>query len=223
MNPEPPAPPAWVSRKIFGGKADAANWMLATRRPLPGKSVQPDGLDPHGTGSYLVVYRKPLGDFILDLDYKLSRGGNSGVFLRVGDLDDPVHTGLEVAIEDAPGTEDEATGAIQGLVAPVENAQKPAGEWNHMTITAEGSTIAVTLNGKAVSRINLEEWTVPGKRPDGTPHRFANLAVSRLPRRGFLGFQDLIGDCWFKNIVVKLPVATGPEDAIRGDDRSGGG
>lgn len=208
--------PEWVARTIFDGR-NARDWMLTSQRPLPRKHVQPAGLNPHGTGSYLVVYRHKLGDFILDFDYKLSRGCDTGVFLRVGDLDDPVHTGLEVSIEDSPGTADEAPGAIHGLVAPSVNAQRPAGQWNHMTITARGPMIVVSLNGTDVSRIRLDEWTVPGKRPDGTPHRFAPLALARLPRRGYLGFQDLVGDCWFKDIVVRTPEGSADRPAAEAD------
>ena len=51
---------------------------------------------------------------------------------------------------------------------PRVNAQKPAGEWNHMTITARGPKIEVALNGETVSEIDLDQWTEPGKRPDGS-------------------------------------------------------
>jgi hypothetical protein len=177
--------------------------MLTNRKPLPRANVQPDGLNPHGTGSYLVVYEKKLGNFILDFDYKLSRGCNSGVFLRVGDLNDPVNTGIEVELADTAGSTDRDPGAFHGLLAPTKNTQKPAGEWNHMTITAQGPTIAVTLNGADVSRIDVDEWTVPGRRPDGSHHGLDDVAVARLPRNGYLGFQDLRGDCWFKNIMLR--------------------
>ena len=203
----PPRPePAWASRTIFDGK-NADDWMLTSLRPVPKKNVQVDGLNPHGTGSYLVVYKRKLGDFVLDLDYKLGRGGNSGVFIRVGRLDDPVHTGIEVSIQDSDGKGLEDPGAIFGLVAPAVNAQKPAGQWNHMTISARGPEIAVELNGSEVSRIRLDEWTVPGKRPDGTAHEFARVAYAGIPRSGYLGFQDLVGDCWFKNVAIKTPDA----------------
>ncbi len=76
-----------------------------------------------------------------------------------------------------------------------------------MTITADGPTIAVNLNGTEVSRINLDEWTTPGKRPDGTDHKFKQVAFARLHRSGYIGFQDLKGDCWFKDIVLKTPSA----------------
>jgi serine/threonine protein kinase len=198
-----------VARTIFDGRSNQG-WMLCNRRPLPLRNVQRDGLNPHGTGSYLVVYEKKLGDFVLDFDYKLSRGCNSGVFLRVGNLDDPVHTGIEVALDETTGVGYGDSGAFYSLVAPTVNAQKPAGEWNHMTIAAAGAVLAVSLNGTEVSWINLDEWSVPGKRPDGTDHIFKGIAVASLPRSGYLGFQDLRGNCWFKDIVLKTPSGSSP-------------
>lgn len=203
-----PGPIFGEPRTIYAGSADAPGWMLASRRPVPRKNVPPAGLNPHGSGSYLVVYRQKLGDFLLDLDYRLAPGGDSGVFVRVGDLDDPMRTGLEVSISDKDGTGLDAPGAIRGLVGPSINARKPAGEWNHLTITAIGPMIAVSLNGRDVSRIRLDEWTTPGRRPDGTPHDWPGSDPARLPRTGYLGLQDLVGDCWFRNVEVRTPGPT---------------
>lgn len=218
---EPAAPPEvpvprMVTRTIFDGKSPGG-WMLTNRKRLDHRHVGPDGLNPHGTGSYLVVYHEKLGDFVLDFDYKLSPGCNSGVFLRVGDLSDPVNTGIEVELSDSTGTTDHDPGAFNGLVAPARNAQRPAGQWNHMTITADGPRIAVRLNDDEVSSINLDQWTLPGKRPDGRSHRFPDMAVASLPRIGYVGFQDLKGDCWFRHIVLKAPArdSAGPRSSIR--------
>ena len=198
-----PVPTVAVQKTIFDGTS-GQGWMLCNRVPVSPQNVQPDGLNPHGSGSYLVVYNQKLGDFVLDFDYKLSAGCNSGVFLRVGDLTDPVQTGIEVALDDNKWGDDRDSGAIYGLVAPTVYAQKPAGRWNHMTITAQGPRLAVSLNETEVSSINLDLWTVPGKRPDGSDHRFKDRAVAGIARTGYMGFQDLGGDCWFKNIVLKL-------------------
>ena len=151
--------------------------MLCDGKPLADEFVQTDGLNPHGTGSYIVVYEEKLGDFVLDFDYKLTKGCNSGVFIRVGDLKDPVYTGLEIALDDTTGTGMHDSGAFYDLVAPKTNAQKPAGEWNHMTITAKGPKIAVVLNGEEVSTIDLDQWNEPGKRPDGSDHKFSKVAI----------------------------------------------
>jgi serine/threonine protein kinase len=217
---EPSPSPAThdIVQTIFDGRT-GRGWMLTDRKPLPPGSIETDGLNPHRTRSYLIVYEKKLGDFVLDCDYKLSKGSNSGVFLRVGDLNDPVHTGIEVALDDTTGAGIGDSGAFYGLVAPSRNAQKPAGQWNHLTITAAGSVLEVTLNADDVSWIDLDEWSVPGKRPDGTDHPFQGIAIANLPRRGYLGFQNLKGDCWFRHI--KLRTRGGPSSRPTGDPLSG--
>ncbi|MGD9857394.1 MAG: DUF1080 domain-containing protein, partial [Planctomycetaceae bacterium] len=43
---------------------------------------------------------KKYKDFVLDLEYAYPPGGNSGVFFRVGDRDDPVQQGIEAQILD---------------------------------------------------------------------------------------------------------------------------
>jgi len=191
-------------RTIFDGTT-GTGWILCDKKPLPKDNVQADGLNPHGTGSYLVVHETKVADFVLDFDYKLSKGCNSGVFIRVSDLSDPVNTGIEVALDDTTGTGMHDPGALYDLVAPKENAQKPAGEWNHMTITAKGPKIAVVLNDARVSTIDLDEWNEPGKRPDGSSHKFTGVAIGKLPRTGYFGFQDHGSDCWFKNVKIKDP------------------
>src|SRR4051812_38548252 len=75
-------------KTLFNGTG-GSGWILCDQRPLPRANVQADGLNPHGTGSYLVVHERKLGDFVLDFDYKLTKGCNSGVFIRTGDLKNP--------------------------------------------------------------------------------------------------------------------------------------
>ena len=190
------------TRNIFDGTS-GQGWMLCNRTPLPPENVQLNGLNPHSTGSYLVVYEHKVGDFVLDFDYKLSKGCNSGVFLRVGDLNNPIETGIEVSIDDMRWDDDRDSGGFCGLIAPSAHVQKPSGQWNHMTITAQGSRLAVSLNDLEVSSIDLDLWTLPGKSPDGSIHQFKKRAIAHMARAGYLGFQDLGGDCWFKNIVLK--------------------
>ena len=188
---------------IFDGTTGDGWVTNDPKKPLPKANVQEDGLNPHGSGGYIVVHDKPHGDFVLDFDYKISKGCNSGVFLRVGDLKDPVMTGLEIAIDDTTGTGLHDPGAFYDLVAPKVSAQKSAGDWNHMTITAKGPKIAVRINGQDVSEIDLDAFDKPGKRPDGSTHKFGNIAIKDLPRSGYLGFQDHGQDCWYKNVKIK--------------------
>lgn len=191
------------SKTIFdGSKADG--WILNKgKKPLPAANVQADGLNPHKSGGYVVVHDQPHGDFVLDFDYKLTPGCNSGVFIRIGDLNDPVNTGIEVAIDDSTKTDFHDPGALYDLVKPTVNAQKPVGEWNHMTITARGPHIEVALNGQTVTKADLDQFTERGKRPDGSNHKFKKVTVKDMARSGYLGFQDHGKDCWYKNVKIK--------------------
>lgn len=189
-------------RVIFDGKS-GTGWKTNEGKPLPRANVQPDGLNPHNSGGYLVVYEHPYRDFVLDFDYKITPRCNSGVFLRVGNLKDPVMTGLEVAIDDTTGTGMHDPGAFYDLVPPRVQAQKPAGQWNHMTVTAQGPKIVVVLNGQEVAQLDMDEWTEPGKRPDGSKHKFDNVRIKDLNQVGYFGFQDHGSDCWYKNVKLK--------------------
>ena len=81
---------------------------------------------------------------------------------------------------------------------------KPVGEWNHLEITSDKNVIDIELNGEKVNHMDLDEWTEPNKRPDGTFHKF-DIAYKYYPRNGYIGLQDHGADCWFKNIKL-LPL-----------------
>lgn len=189
---------------IYGGPDDLGAWKLNSGGPVPAANAQEDGLNPHGSGGYVVIYEKPVKDFVLEFDYKLSKGCNSGVFIRVGKPEDPVMTGLEIAIDDTTGTGMHDSGAIYDLVKTSVNAQKPAGEWNRMRIEARGPVVTVAVNGQKVATLDHEAFAEPGKRPDGSNHKFTGVAIKDLNQKGYFGFQDHGQDCWYKN--VKLTV-----------------
>jgi hypothetical protein len=154
-----------------------------------------------------MIHEKQWADFVLSLDFKISRGCNSGVFVRTFPLTprpgkDVGFNGIEIAIDDTRGAGYYDTGAIYDLVKPAKNAMKPVGEWNHVEITCDKNIISVVLNGESVSKINLDEWTEPNKRPDGSSHKF-DIAYKDHPRKGYIGLQDHGADCWFKNIKLK--------------------
>jgi hypothetical protein len=188
-------------RTLYSG-TDTRGWMIAPGHPVPAKNAQPDGLNPHDSGGYIIVYESPYTDFVLDFEYKLTKGCNSGVFIRVGDLKDPVMTGLEIAIDDTTGHGLHDPGALYDLQAPVKNTQKPVGAWNHMTVSAKGPIVTIELNGETVNTVDLSKFTEPGKRPDGSSHKFSGVAIKNLEQKGYLGFQDHGSDCWFRKITL---------------------
>jgi hypothetical protein len=87
-------------------------------------------------------------------------------------------------------------------VAPSRNVEKPPGEWNHMTIAARGPVIQVTLNGERVVEMNLDQWTVAGKNPDGSDNKFRK-ALKEFPRRGRIQIQDHHSPVWYRNVKIR--------------------
>jgi Domain of Unknown Function (DUF1080) len=169
-------------------------------------------LNPHGCGGYMLIHREMRGDFVLALDFKISPGCNSGVFIRTFPLTprpgkDVGFNGIEVAVDDTKTAGYTDTGALYDLVKPSVNAMKPVGEWNHLVVTCDGPNLAVEVNGREVSRTNLDAWTLPNRRPDGSPHKF-DVVYKDHPRRGYLGLQDHGSNCWYKNIKL-LPLREG--------------
>lgn len=192
---------------LFNGK-DLDGWMTDAEQPSK-TPVQDGAINPHGCGAYMLVYKKYYGDFILSLDFKISPGCNSGVFVRTFPLTsvrghDVGYNGLEVAIDDTTTAGYTDTGAIYDLVAPTKNAMKPAGEWNHLVVTCNRNLITVELNNETVTNMNLDDFKEPNRRPDGSEHKF-DKAWYTHSRKGYIGLQDHGGDCWFKNIKL-LPL-----------------
>jgi|SRR5579864_61860 len=196
----------------------AAGWILlfdgttqygwSTSSQTPSRTPVEDGcINPHGCGGYMMIHEKIWSDFVLALDFKISPGCNSGIFIRTFPLTprpgkDVGFNGIEVAIDDTKGAGYHDTGALYDLVKPARAAMKPVGEWNHIVITCDNERISVELNGDVVTRMNLDEWTKPNKRPDGSTHKF-DIAYKEHPRRGYIGLQDHGSPCWFKNIKLR--------------------
>lgn len=191
---------------LFNG-GSPEGWKTSSGTPCRTR-VEEGSLQPHGCGGYMLIHERQWSDFVLSLDYKLSPGCNSGVFVRTFPLTprpdrDVGFNGLEIALDDtAPGTGYHDSGALYDLVRPRLNPQRPAGTWNHLEITCDGPRIAVVMNGQPVMEADLDRFTAPYLRPDGTPHKF-DIAYKNHPRRGYIGLQDHGSPCWFKNIKIR--------------------
>lgn len=197
----------WVL--LFDGST-LNGWTTNTRESSK-VPVEDHALNPHGCGGYMLVHERQWDNFVLSLDFKISKGCNSGVFVRTYPLTprpgkDVGYNGLEVAIDDtAPNADYHDTGAIYDLVKPARNAMKPAGEWNHLVIACDRNLITVNLNGQRVTRMDLDQFTQANRRPDGSEHKF-DVAYKDHPRRGYIGLQDHGAPCWYKNIkLLPLP------------------
>jgi hypothetical protein len=192
-----------VSHPASGG------WKNVVADDLSNCEFSPDSWDVEdgvltrkGGGS--IWTKEQYGDFILDLEFKVAEGTNSGVFFRTADIKDPVQTGIEIQIHDSHGREPgkHSCGAVYDIKEPSVNTVKPAGEWNRMTIMAKGPNISIVMNDKQIVDIDLDNWTEANKNPDGTPNKF-KTAYKDAARVGAFGFQDHGKPVWYRNIRVK--------------------
>lgn len=190
---------------LFDGKM-LDGWMTSSEKPSK-TPVEDGSINPHGAGGYMMVHKQKWGNFVFSCDFKISKGCNSGIFIRTYSLKprpgkDVGFNGMEIAIDDTHGAGYHDTGAIYDLVKPTKEMRKPTGEWNHVVITSNNNQIEVELNGAKVTRMDVDEWTQPHRRPDGTMHKF-DIAYKDHPRVGYIGLQDHGSPCWFKNIKLK--------------------
>lgn len=141
---------------LFDGKT--TNGWMPQSKGRQGFVVQDGSLcrTPNG-GSTVTTQR--FADFILRLDYQIADKGNSGVQVRTGRTYRASKCGFEVQIMGDYGRapSDDTSGAIYSVLAPSENAGKPAGEWNSMEILCQGPHVKVILNDKVVQDINLDD------------------------------------------------------------------
>lgn len=85
------------------------------------------------------VYR----NFRLELEYKLPKGGNSGVGLRD-------HYELQLFDDYGQAPDVHGNVSLYSQIAPRVNASRPAGDWQKLTITLVGRDLTVNLNGQTV-------------------------------------------------------------------------
>lgn len=140
--------------------------------------------EPEGSG--WLKSAEEYGDFTLRLEFALSAGCNSGVFVRTDEGGRPAFRGMEFQLLDDHGAEPsvKSTGAIYAALEPAENAMRPAGEWNQLSVRAVGPRVTARLNGVTIHDVNLDEHTE--KLEDEDPP----TPLSERKRVGHIGLQS---------------------------------
>ncbi len=153
-----------------------------------------------------IVTERQFENFILTTDWRISEGGNSGIFYMVAENDYMAiyHTGPGYRLVDDPGYPDQLddtrlTAANFGMHAPVDAPVKPAGEWNTARIVVDNGHVEHWLNGVKVVEYQLwsEEWeklVAAGKWADYPGYgRYS---------RGHIALQDHGDQVWFRNMKI---------------------
>lgn len=157
------------------------------------------------------------GNFTLSFEYNIHERGNSGVGIRTPRGGWPSRNGMELQILDQPDVSNLehlnlSHMAIYKHVEPLGVLGR-AGEWNRVTIKADGPMVSAWINGELAQHCNTAQV-------EELKHR---------PASGWIGFQFHRDPCQFRNItLLEAPKGNGlaiwtQSAALSGDGRSDDG
>ncbi len=181
--------------RLFNGK-DLNGWKQVAARPE--SWFIRDSLlvaNPEGSGWLSTLYQ--YSDFVLEMQFRVPPGGNSGIFLRAPRIGDPAYSGIEIQILDDYAAQYadlkpwQYTGSVYDISAPTVRNSRPAGEWQDITIQCIGPNLQVVLNGRIINDINLIDQM----------HREA-VHPGLKRRKGFIGLQNHGSEVEFRNINI---------------------
>jgi hypothetical protein len=170
---------------------------------------------------YLLMSEKGAGDiatdkeyenFELELEWKISEGGNSGVYYLVNENPEKYtkgwNTGPEMQILDDDKHPDATkgkdgnhrAGSLYDLIPATNKQLKPVGEWNVAKIVVDKGKVEHWLNGTKVVSYDLNSPTflelVKASKFSAHPD-FAKF------RKGRIVLQDHGDLVWYRNIRIK--------------------
>jgi hypothetical protein len=193
---------AWKSLATL----DAWKGYRAPAVPNGWRALDPTTFEKSGNSDDIVT-KGQYGDFELELDWKLSPGGNAGIFYRATEEGDKVyHTGPEYQLLDDARHRDgqnrlTSSAAAYGLYAPPTGVVKPAGEWNTTRIVARGAHVEHWLNGQKV--VEYEMWS-PDWETKVKGSKFNEWKGYGRAKRGYIGIQgDHAGTITIRNARIR--------------------
>jgi len=200
---------------LFDGKS-MDGWRAYNADTLPPNWVVEDGalkgLGATGgsdIGGDLVYGDEEFEEFELEFTWKISEGGNSGLFYHVVEgpkYKAPYYTGPEYQVIDQLGFAQplekwQSVGADYAMSEPdFEGAVKPAGEWNTSKIVFSTEGASYWLNGKKTVEFipYSEEWEA--KKNSG---KWTDFPDYKIAKKGLIALQDHGDTVWFKNIKIR--------------------
>lgn len=155
----------------------------------------------------IIVTDHVYADFELHFEWKVSTGGNGGIFYRVAEsgYELPWHTGLEYQLLDNKGhkegkIETHRAGDLFDLIASKKDASRPALEWNTSRIVARGKRFEHWLNGYKVLEIEFgsEDWKAAYAKSKYVDYP----SVGAMPA-GHIVIQDHGDALWLRNLKIR--------------------
>lgn len=152
-------------------------------------------------------------NFDLTFDWKVAKGGNSGVFFHVQE-DQKQEPGngnspnwlrnYEMQLLDDIGFYDKepkrSAGALYDLIAPQDKELKPVGEYNTARLVVRGQQVEHWLNGRKVVAYQLES---PELKALIQKSKFRTIDGFAKHTDGYIMFQHHGQEVWYRNIKIR--------------------
>jgi hypothetical protein len=193
-------------RSLFDGASMAA-WRGYQSRELPPGWRVADGTFLKDSTAGDIISRDQFGDFELELEWRIARGGNSGLFYRATEEYERVYwSAPEYQLLDDPNARDgrdrlTSAGSAYGLYPAPAGVVKPAGEWNQTRIVVRGAHVEHWLNGQKL--LEYELWS-PDWEAKVKTTKFASWPNYGRARSGHIGIQgDHGGSLAFRAVRIR--------------------
>ncbi len=206
---------------LFDGKTTDGWRNYKADNISDGWKVKDGVLQRVGDGAGDIVTTKQYENFELSLEYRISKGGNSGLMFHVTeDSKKAWHSGPEVQIQDnVAGKDGQKAGWLYQLYKPtkpawavraeeqagiktedVDDATRPAGEWNQLYLRVSPRQCEVAVNGVSYFKFQMgnEDWD---KRVAAS--KFADFPQFGKAKRGYICLQDHRDPVAFRNIKIR--------------------
>jgi hypothetical protein len=205
---------------LFDGKS-TDQWRGYGKQEFPkGWTIEDGAIKCNGSGRGEagardggdIITKEKYQNFELALEWKISEGGNSGIFILGQEVEgQPVYMSApEMQVLDNDKHPDaklgrdgnRKAGSLYDLIPAVPQNVKPVGQWNKVVITVFKGTVIFNQNGKNVAEFHL--WTDDWKKmvADSKFKDWPNFVDPA--EKGHIALQDHGDDVWFKNIKVKV-------------------
>ena len=182
-----------------------------------------------GEGGDLIFARK-FKNFILELEWKVSKGGNSGIFYLAQEVKtvredgsekyEPIYiSSPEYQVLDNANHPDALLGvdgnrqsaSLYDMIPAKPQNQNPYGEWNKARIMVYKGTVVHGQNDANVVEYHLwtDQWTQMLQASKFSQEKWP-LAFELLnncggeAHEGYFGLQDHGDDVWYRNIRIKV-------------------
>ncbi len=184
-------------------------WSVTEDGALFCRALDKDDAKPGDKG--YIVSKEQFGDFHLKLEWKISEGGNSGIFY-LGDksLGGIINSAPEMQVLDNDKHPDakkgkdgnRKAGSLYDLIPADPQNVKPVGEWNTAEVIVKDRHVIHKQNGEIVVEVDLDtdEWKalVAGSKFPKYRDNWYDI-----PQKGHIALQDHNNDVWFRNIMIK--------------------